>query len=351
MMTNKNKEFKEDANLEKMLETASMKTKEEEKSDKDHKGSSKKAVLITSGVMLAFGALLAVGALSLRPQEFEDKTKDPTWIAENEEKETAVNENSQWDFEYPVEVPKWSKQPFADGASLNNEETLAEVNKFAEDIQSFQASVSWMPSGVQGTWDGAGTAYTNKIEDKFINDNVINPEYAYALKEDYVEAYSTYVQRLINPTFGEWIFAQKYSPAESVKNKAEYQVLNDMFSDEWWAANVKENEDYSAIPVLADWNGDNFGGLEFAEPVPSRYGTFFGVVNETEENYVTVETLGKDERDSEILKIDTPVKYVAFGVDDELIEKFGTLSMTLASNSEPISPNRVVIVESKLTLN
>ena len=94
-MTNKNKEFKEDDNLEKMLETASMKTKDEEKSDNNHKGSSKKAVLITSGVMLAFGALLAVGALSLRPQEFEDKTKDPTWIAENEEKETADNEESE----------------------------------------------------------------------------------------------------------------------------------------------------------------------------------------------------------------------------------------------------------------
>lgn len=337
----------DDNKLNEMLEAASESSDNVSDNDQSKK-SKKKAIWTTVGVMTAFGAVLVTGALMLRPQEFEDRTETPTWVSEQAEQEEQAQTISMWDFEYPVNVPEWTKQPFSIENVINNEDVLAEVHEFAESISAVESSTAWMPSGVEGNWEGAAPAYTNNIDEQFINDNIPNPDYSYTLREDYLSAYSVYIQRLINPTFGEWIFAQRYIPASPMKDNNTYRVLSDMFSDEWWNNNIETDTDYSSLPLLADWDGDNFGGLEFAQE-NSRYGTFFGVVNETEDEYVTVESLGQDDRESEILKIDTPVKFVAFGTEG-LIEKHGTISMTLASNDEPVAPNRVVITNAELIL-
>lgn len=334
----------DDNNLNEMLKAAS-ENADNFSENKSKNKSKKKAIWITLGSMTAFGVLLFAGALMLRPQEFEDKTESPTWVSEQKDREEQAEKISMWNFEYPVDVPEWTKQPFSLESIVEDEKTLAKAHEFAESIQAIQSSLSWMPSG-ELLNDEEG--YTNDIAEEFIGDNIPNPDYSYTLREDYLTAYSTYIQRLINPTFGDWIFAQRYIPAQPMKDNNTYRVLSDMFSDEWWDNNIEENYDYSALPLLADWEGDNFGGLEFAQE-NSRYGTFFGVVNETEDDYVTIESLGVDERESEILKIDTPVKFVAFGTQGP-IEKHGTVSITLASNNEPISQNRVVITHSELIL-
>lgn len=348
MMNNNN-----DEHLKKMLETATQKVDETiNESQKESKGPSRKVVSIAIGAMLVFGILLYIGSIGLRPQEFEDKTDNPDWVESQVEKEKAQEEVSMWQFEYPVKLPDWSKQPYNVKKIIEDEKVYDELIKFANQFPDIMAYTAWMPSSTQGDWEGAPPAFTNNVYEQYLENGEVNPHYSYVLKEDYLIAYSTYVQRLLNPTFGDWIFAQRYEPVKPLKDNSTFEVLKDMFSNEWWNANIHTNQDYSALPIMVDWEGDNFGGLEFAERVPSRYGTFFGVVDvdEESEKIVIVDSLGQDDRGAEILKINTPVKYVAFGVNDNLIELQGNLVITLGSNPNSSSINRIIITNAELVL-
>lgn len=348
MENNKNDKLNEDKHLEKLLEVAIEEFEDKDQNTQlaDKKDTYKKAVTIVMGIMVAFGVLLYVGSIGLRPQEFKDETNIPSWVKTQTEKEKFESENSEWKFEYPVKVPNWSKQPYKLGSVLNNQGQLYdELINFAEQFPDIKGYTAMMPSGIQGNWEGAPPIYTNNTYEETLEDGTPNPYYSYTLREDYLIAYSTYLQRLLNPTFGEWVFAQRYVPNKPMKNNQTFEILRDMFSENWWNNNIKKDTDYSALPVLADWEGNDFGGLEFAEREPGRYGTFFGVVNDSEGRLVVAESLGKDSRNAEILKINTPVKYVAFGANKDLIEIPGNLIMTLASNNKASEHNRVVIID------
>jgi len=347
MMTNKENENK---SLEEMMKLASEKVNE---SLPKKPKKSKKFAFVTVGAIVSLGVLLYIGSNFVSPQEFEDNTKNPEWVDSQIEKNEIAEENSEWNFDYPVDVPKWSKQEFSITNVIENEETYNELIEFSKSFPEVNSATAWMPSKEAGDWEGAPPVFTNNVWEEYLEDGTKNNRYSYTLKEDYLIAYASYTQQLINPTFGKWIFSQRYTPAKPMKDNSDLNVLQDIFSDEWWENNISEN-DYSSLPILADWNGDNFGGLEFAESIPGRYGTFFGIINENEEEekFVTAEVLGADENDSPILKIVSPIKYVAFGIDDELIEKEGNLELTLKSNNEIIERfNRVVVSDAKLIFN
>lgn len=350
-MMNNNKSTNNDKHLERLLKSATGNIDDsvDDRIEKESKMTPKRAIYTTLGVMGVFAVILVIGSIMLKPQEFEDVTKNPEWVDDQTVALVEKEENSKWDFEYPDEVPKWSKKEYSVDSVIKNKDTYNEIIEHADNIQDLNSSTSWMPSAIQS---GSSPVYTNNTWESELSDGVANPRFSYTLQEDYKLAYVTYLERLINPTFGGWIFSQRATPAKPYKDDEAYEVLKDMFSAEWWDNNIKSGEDYTSLPILADWNGDNFGGLEFAERVPGRYGTFFGKVNEGEGKYVTVETLGPDSNGAEILNISTPIVYSAFGVDDEIINKFGTINMKLASNDN-ISQlnNRVVIIDIDLILN
>lgn len=347
MKKNENDNLNEDKYLEQLFEAATEKVDDKAHNTKeDNKDNHKKVITIIAGIMVIFGVLLYAGSIGLKPQEFEDKTNTPEWVESQIEKERIMVENSEWKFEYPVKVPNWSKQPYKLGSVLNNQGQLYdELINFAEQFPDIKGYTAMMPSGIQGNWEGAPPIYTNNTYEETLEDGTPNPYYSYTLREDYLIAYSTYLQRLINPTFGEWIFAQRYVPNKPLKDNQTFEILKDMFSENWWNSNIKKDVDYSALPILVDWEGNDFGELKFAEREPGRYGTFFGVVNDSEGRFVVAESLGKDSRNAEILKINTPVKYVAFGANKDLIEIPGNLIMTLASNNKASEHNRVVIID------
>lgn len=337
-----------------------MKLATENSSEPEYMSPKKKAnkfgFLIVGSLTLLILTLVIWGIVSKPPkQEFVDKTETPIVNIDNNSNNNdkvsdGISPDEVWSFERPVETPKWTTKPF-NVELFKNEETMKEIYRYAYEIQGFDLSVNWMPSGVKGDWEGASEPFTNNTWEQTVTnengDEIPNSRYKYALKEDYYKAYSTYIQRLINPSFGNWVFVQNNN--NPIANNA-FNELKDMFSNDWWNSNIKDNEDYSKLPVLADWNEDNFVGLEFAEYVSGRYGTFYGEIYETEETRVKHEFMGVDERNIDIIKVITPIRYVAFGEKNE-IEKFGTIELTLASN-ESISAlnNRIIITDVKLTL-
>lgn len=300
---------------------------------------------VVVGAMIALIIILALSKITIKPQNFVDLTDKSGYMHTKE-----YNSDGYWDFKYPSTVPTWSKQIFNQSFITERDDTYKALMKFAEGHHDIVAFTISMPSEIGGNWEDAPPAYTNDLNEKII-DGVENQFFSYTLREDYMIAYSNYVHRLINPVFGDWVFAQRYVPSKPLKDNKDLAVLESMFDPEWWETNVVEGKDYTKLPILVDWNGDNFGGLEFAELEPGRFGTWYGIVNTDEENVVLVQNLGRDERGSPILQIKTPIKYSAFGIDDEIIEKTGELELTLMSNPIGHMLNRVVLKDAKLRID
>lgn len=344
----KNNNLNEEEKLKQMMDEATKNTQEAPVEPYDGKADRKKAFLVTGTALAVLGGLLFAGSQAIKSQDFEDKTETPDWVAEESEIISVTDEDiGEWSFEYPAKVPDWTKQPYS-LELLADQEFLEQAFEFTEDFQEFQTYVAGMPSSVSGDWEDAPKAYTNDASLEYLEDGTLNPQYSYTLQEDYLQAYSVYLQRLINPIFGDWYLAQGGN-GTPMKTNAYFNGLVDMFSNDWWESNIEYDVDYSAIPVMADWEGDNFGGLELAEVVPGRYGVFYGVVDE--ERQVTADSLGMDERGAEIIKISTPIIYSAFGQNDELIELKGMLNLTLESNEDIFNiHNRVVISHAELIM-
>lgn len=362
-----NKQLNENNPIDEMMTTATEDADMLEPKQNQNKNY-KKIIITTLLIITILGIAIYLYTINIdKPQEdIKDLTKQPEWVNNDKDKneQEIIEQKDAWDFEYPVEVPIWSKQPYNVEDILLDENIYSELITFANQFRNVEMNTTWMPSNIdndnidiQGENKDKPAVYTKDISQQLLENGVSNPHFKYALKEDYLSAYSVNIQRLLNPVFGNWIFAQRYTPNQPLKNDQTFETLIDMFSQKWWTDNITPYEDYSAIPVISDWNGDDFawlnqGTLKFAERQPGRYGTFFGVINETNEEIVMVKNLGRDDQDCPILEINTPVKYVAFGIDDKPIEIYGNLVLTLSSNENYIDIyNRIIIQDAKLILH
>lgn len=353
-ITNEEQNVKNEQNIEELLKSATETVNEEIKTDNDNKKNKKtKKVIISTSVGLGlFMSALIVGPLLLKNQEdFEDKTETPSWVSKENEKKSEEKSKKEWDFDYPIEVHEWSKQPY-DRATFWTEKNTDEIMKQGENIKGLNESLLSIPSSKEHGYDDPNGqlvgAYTNDPTKEYNEDGSENKMFSYAVKEDYVKSFVVNVERILNPVFGEWVFSQR--AGRDLKSEQTYEELEDMFTPEWWSANIKEGQDYSKLPLVVDWNGDDWGGLKFAERVDGRYGTFYGEIVATEENPVTGSIKGYDERGARIVELKIPVQYKAFGEDDYLIKK-GTLTVEMRSNILDIdSRSRVILSNASLNM-
>lgn len=313
---------------------------------------SKRNIFIISITAVLIISVFATAHSKIKPQDFVDKTKDPN-INNNNIDGVNIGDDGYieqiWKFDKPASIPSWAEIPFEEHM-FENKDFIDDLNKYVDSIQSASSALGSLPSGIKGDWEGAPEPFTNDGDKEYlVNEGQLykNPKYQYALKEDYYKAYANYIQRLINPVFGKWVFFQN-----STEDISEYSLypLKDMFSLEWWNKNIINDENYQMIPIFADWGNDSFGGLEFDSNVPVSEGSFYGEVFEDENNSIKSELLGKDERGANIMKISTPIKYYAYGKNGK-IEKLALLELTLASNEiDSMKDYRVVITNANLII-
>lgn len=356
MKNDDNKKVDSNDNLDELMKSATEKVSYDGGDDNKKKSKSTKKVVISTVIgLLLFGAALTVGAFMMGDNDiFEDKTKNPDWVGKEDDGVDKPIPEGEWDFDHPVELDEWAQEPFDSIAFWESEDNLNAVLDKSQRFQGLSDTIMWVSSGLpHGYADPEGVLddpYTNDLTKEFLEDGSENPQYSYALREDYQKAYVTYTERLLNPIFGEWIFAQRANMP--LKDNKTYNALSSMFTNSWWSDNVKEGEDYTGLPILVDWEGNDWDGIEFAERETGRYGTFFGRIVEDDENRVTSEIIGYDVNLQTIVKVNSPVEYYAFGKDEKVIHKKGTLEITLMSNSDSIDiRNRVVISDAKLSLD
>lgn len=360
MMNNKKEnKFDKNKDLEKMMKVASEGTDLDDISSEKTSSnkSSKRAVKVALASFGALVALVSLAAILLKSdQEFIDKSETPDWVnKESEQERVVVNDiKEEFTFERPIEVLSWMESPY-DDSLIESEEVLKDIKNEARKYPVFYSSIAWMPSSQKLNYEGAPSPHTNDVFEEYLEDDTKNPLFSYTLLEDYERAFVIYTNRLMNPVFGGWDRAERSDIETSLH--ASFGDLSDMFARTYWDELTDEYSDFSSLPILADWEDNNFGEMGLAEPVDGRYGKFYGEIVLTDEKDMDVEYTPSDELEegeveNDRLSITMPVKYSAFGEDEDIIEVHGTLNIVLGPNVDITTrPNRVVITYAKLDLN
>lgn len=357
MINDDEKKVNSNDNLDELMKTATQKISDDYGDNNGinkKKKSTKKVIVLTISGLLLFAGILSAGAIFMnKPQSFEDKTKIPDWVEKKDEEEYEDDLIDEWDFEVPVELKDWASNPYISEAFWDNKKIEGVLLEEAREKRGLYSATSWMKSGLPSPYDDEEIAgpYTNDISKRYAEDGVSdNPEFSYALAEDYQKAYILYTERLLNPTFGGWSSMQ-YSDVD-IKRNIKFNQLKDMFSNQWWKENIENPDNYKNLPILVEWEKGDWDKYSLPEKETTNQGIFYGEVVEDEDRYISIENIGIDEENQAILKVNSPVKYYAKDINDDLIEITGTLELTLQSNSENLNvENRVIITEAKLMLD
>lgn len=354
MKNNEDKNLNSNDNLDELMKVASEKVEEDkeiEVSNEENKKSTKKVILFTSGGLLVFAGVILSGALFMNnPQEFVDKTETPGWVEGGNADENSNDNYNPWDFEKPVELSDWANAPYDKESFWQQDDIENKILEASKEYQGFYFSVASTNSGIPHGYDDEQLVgpYTNDIEKRYLEDGSVNGDFSYALTEDYEKAYVTYTERLINPVFGDWSKMQSSDDLE-IKSNMQFNALKDMFTVDWWNENIKESEDYSSLPIFAEWTQNDWDKFNIDESNVDMYGTFYGKITETDENIIQSEQIGVDQEGQAIMKVSSPVTYSAFGEDGDNVEIHGELELTLKSNSDSTDvANRVVISDAEL---
>lgn len=344
-MENKNK------SLEEMMKAASEANVDDIKPPKQSK---KKRNLIIGG-MCAGVFLVGLGvykAPSFNNQEFVDKTQTPDNIASSG---TAVNDSQRLDKgELSLELEDWQLTGY-NFSMLEEEEAYAGMLTYADRHESLRDAISWLPSSIDLGIEGAPKPYTSDPIQEYIENEdgefELNPRYVDFVQEDIKIAYSVYVNRLINPEFGMWGHIQSIE-GRNIAIHPDFGGMKDMFTDEWWAENIKvkdyNQKDYSKLPILADWDGSRFTGFNLKHLQFQNSGVLYGEVFEDENNKVEVSPVNLNHEERTIT-IKSPIRYEGLNKNNEEIVLLYNLTIGLRQDKTRLNKIKFYIDYAELT--
>lgn len=235
----------------------------------------------------------------------------------------------------PITLAHWQKKSFSDEAKNNSKELNVNLQSWAQNDLNLSSVTN---SGFVSTAAG----YTDDTNKAINSDGTINPKYSFLTNENINYIYSSDMNRLLNPVFGDWNLSQ-FSENKPISNRG-VNVLKDMFTDNWWSNNIKENSDYSKLPIYADWAGNDYG-MSFKSGTLARW---YGEL--TSENIkMNVNSDGTFKN----FDINNNVKYSAFGKDGSIMTKTGVLHLILVQNPKTTDnpTNRLLIDSATLSIN
>lgn len=227
----------------------------------------------------------------------------------------------------PVKVEEWTKQPYSAERSEKEQETLKKgVADYAQTL-NIGNYFGLLPSEANG--------YTSDVTKAMNKDGTPNMYYSYQTKENMEYVFSTYMQRLLNPVYGSW-FSLPYGMPGEIEAAFPDETFKDMFTPRWWQANIK-NDNHRAIPIYADWNGDNWGGLDLKE---EGMGVFFGEIKS-----MTVDTKPASNGAGNELTINMNIEYKAKLANNKTETRNGTMMIKLIPNEESTDINHRALID------
>lgn len=318
--------------------------KEDEIINKDRRKSTTKKAAVVGGSVLAV-CLIAGGLMFVNPfggdQNVGEDDKKMTAI-DNKDKTVPVSDNDVVDEDefykedgkyFPVKVEKWQEKAFVDQDKTDVKKSI--IKKEAS--QSLGVDANILPSESSGY-----TSNTNKEYDK---DGNINPDFSYWTYEVFTSQAGEHIEKLLNPTFGDWGRIQ-YSSYPGNKD-LEFDKFEDMFTSNW--IDSHKNDKYSDyMPIFADWEGNDYG-LE--DQLLSSGPRWYGEVENSSSDFKF-----NEKTQQYVVEYEADVKFTAWTQDQSKLEKKGKLKLTFVSNEDdnkknPTSDYRVLIDKASLKVD
>lgn len=355
MTEKENKDLKKEQDLDELMKNATQKVEDNFEPNKNENKKNKKIIIYST-----LTAALLLSAIGAGAYVFDDQEE---FVNKTEQKKTVVSKSNLEDepthvqLDYPIKIKDWATEEHKE--EIPDKKTEEKLKKISKKYSEVDLAFQWLPSSAKSPYTNTRKGSTLVIKDEFTSDldkrylsnGEENPKFSYAIREDYQRAFATITERLINPIYGGWIEAQD-PIGEKAKVQSQLEVLSSAFDSDWWNKNIKKN-DYSKLPIYADWNNNNFGGLQLSDRTGGVNGTFFGKIKETKAKKIKARTLGfvKDST-LPLVKVEIPVEFVSYDKDENKLKKSGTLIYTLTPNLSNTDPEvRVVAKDARLITN
>jgi hypothetical protein len=280
------------------------------------------------GVML----IVAVFAIILLAVAFRPKPEPPmidTTPPIQVEVPPPYQDTIEGDLGSPVTLDNWQTVSYTD--FLNDEESIEQAREWTRN--QLGNTLSGYPS--------ANGGYTSDVAKQYNEDGSFNLNYVYVLREDIEFGIATKIHRLINPVFGEWAQYQRKDSNATISFNT--NIFAGMFSTKWMES-YTYSADYSRIPIYADWESDNYGGLEFTN---SRAPYFFGEVKELK----LYENVMEDLTGTEFI-VDAKIEFTA-NTTQGRVKRYGNLHLNLSPNKEIVGSvnDRLIVTEAWLQMD
>lgn len=317
------------------------KTKNDEDAiiNRDRKKDLTKKVSVIGGSALVV-CLVVGGLFFINPfggdQNVGENDKKMTSIDDEKTKKIAVKDkdvNTDDDFYhedgkyFPTKVEKWQKKPYEEQKDSELKKDIIKTGS----TTSLGSSANILPSENSGY-----TSDDSKVE----VDGGLNPYYSYWTAEVFTSEAGEHIERLLNPTFGDWSRVQ-YSSYPGNKNLEFDSKIKDMFTNNW--VNKNKDKKYSEyVPILADWKGNDYGmGDKLLSSGPRWYGEI------TDSTY---DFKFSEDTQQYTVDVKSDVKFIAWSKDQSKLEKTGTLTLTFVSNEDGKNDSGYKVLINKASL-
>lgn len=256
------------------------------------------ALVIIVGTVLAFG-------FKFRSADIEDggrieETPVVTWDTRFQ---NAV---------HPVELKRWQMKPYD-----SKNDYSAEVQEWSEEHKLDEVFMAYTSKDAVYVIDGEEIPVTSDRDKIYLEDGTLNPAYTNVLKEDLIYYSGLYINRIINPIFGNWFLASEKGLADTI----DLTVYEDSFTDtllEEFKYNTKK------VPFMLDFEGNSYGGMKLWYSLQSLAPYYGEVVSP-----IKLTQVGND------YTLSADVKYSAFLEDGvKLDTRIRELVMTITPGDE-----------------
>lgn len=228
---------------------------------------------------------------------------------------------------FPVKTKEWEEKSYLDSIQSGSIKEK-QAKYWGTDLRQAAAQ---LPSEANG--------FTADDSKSFNDDGSLNPLYSYWTQEVFYNETIDMLERIINPVYGSW---GTYQYSQSMENAEEVlpTIFKEIMSPEALASGAK------AIPVLADWNKDDFGMKDSL----LGYGEGNRWIGEVT-GIQTTFTFNEENNQYDVILV-ANVTYSAWTKDKNIATKEGVLTLNLGANSENkvASPNKVIINSASLEL-
>lgn len=228
---------------------------------------------------------------------------------------------------YPFPLDEWQTKPHSDSTSRDKEKMMQKYSGTSLAVASQR-----LPSGSAG--------FTSDPSKAKLPDGTLNPMYTTLTAQDYQQVAEGYVERLVNPIYGEWQQYQRKNGKAS--QNLQLGEFSNMFTQEYLSKNSsKPFKDY--IPIYADWNANDYG---MGDKLLSNGPRWIGKIDSMNSTFKYDEKTQQYNTD-----VTANITYSAWAQDQSVLKKNGVLKLKLVTNSNDNNKPKLLISDASLSVS